>query len=120
MELATRNDANRLDAVFFALSDRTRREILMQLSQGHASVRELTQRFSITQPAISRHLKVLENAGLIRRGREAQRRPAEVETGSMSDIAIWIENYRKSWERAYARLDAALSEHAEHAKGDDK
>ena len=102
-------DTRRLDAVFFALSDPTRREILMQLSQGDASVMELVQHFSLTQPAISRHLKVLENAGLIRRGRDAQRRPAQLEPQSISGIMKWIERYRESWERTYQQLDAALA-----------
>ncbi len=84
----------------------------MQLSRGDASVNELTERFSITQPAVSRHLKVLENAGLIRRGREAQRRPARLERDAMSEVVTWIERYRETWENAYRRLDDVLSEHA--------
>ncbi len=109
------HDTHRLDAMFFALSDPTRREILMQLAHRDASVSELTQRFSISQPAISRHLKVLEAAGLIRRGRDAQRRPARLEPQSMGEALKWIERYRESWETAYQRLDAALEQ---HAKGD--
>lgn len=108
-------ERERLDAVFFALSDGTRRDILMHLSRGEASVSELVRRFSLTQPAISRHLKVLEQAGLIRRGRDAQRRPAELEPQSMSPVTAWIERYRESWEQAYRRLDAAV---AEHTKGE--
>ena len=109
------NDGPRLDAMFFALSDPTRREILMQLSRGDASVSELVHRFSLTQPAISRHLKVLHAAGLIRRGRDAQRRPAQIDPDSMRSIVQWIDRYRESWERAYRQLDAAL---AQHEKGD--
>lgn len=111
----SKEEAQRLDATFFALSDPTRREILLQLAKADASVNELTQRFSISQPAISRHLKVLESAGLIRRGREAQRRPAQLDLQSMGEALKWIEGYRESWERAYERLDTAL---AEHAKGE--
>jgi DNA-binding transcriptional ArsR family regulator len=87
-----------LNATFSALSDPTRRAILMRLASGAATVNELTASFSITQPAISRHLKVLENAGLIRRGRDAQRRPAHVDARSIADAATWIERLRASWE----------------------
>jgi DNA-binding transcriptional ArsR family regulator len=102
-------DTKRLDAAFFALSDPTRRAILMRLASGEATVRELTEPFEVSQPAISRHLKVLEDAGLIRRGRDAQRRPARLEEKAMTGVLAWIERYRKQWERAYARLDAALA-----------
>ena len=104
-------DAERLDATFFALSDPTRRAILLQLASGEASVNELTLRFSISQPAISRHLKVLEKAGLIRRSRDAQRRPAALDPKSMEDVSAWLERYRESWESAYQRLNNAMSEH---------
>jgi DNA-binding transcriptional ArsR family regulator len=99
-----------LDATFFALSDATRRAILLQLAQGDASVNELTESFAISQPAISRHLKVLEKAGLIRRSRDAQRRPARVETRPIADAVMWIEHYRELWERTYQRLDALLAD----------
>lgn len=99
-----------LDATFSALSDPTRRAILARLAGGAATVNQLTESFNISQPAISRHLKVLENAGLIRRGREAQRRPAQVDTGAIADAATWIERLRASWETTYQRLDAALSD----------
>jgi len=102
-------DAKRLDATFFALSDATRRAILLRLAQGEATVNELTASFSISQPAISRHLKVLEQAGLIRRSRDAQRRPSCVETQPISDAAMWIERYRELWESTYQRLDALLA-----------
>jgi DNA-binding transcriptional ArsR family regulator len=104
-------DTERLDATFFALSDPTRRAILLHLAKGEASVNELTEQFSISQPAVSRHLKVLENAGLIKRGRDAQRRPAQIEPQSMREIAAWIERYRKSWEETYRRLDTAIAQH---------
>lgn len=104
-------DTERLDATFFALSDPTRRAILLQLARGEASVTELTEQFSISQPAISRHLKVLESAGLIRRGRDAQRRPAAIDPKSMREITAWIDRYREMWEHTYERLDRALAEH---------
>ncbi len=81
---------------------------MTRLARGEASVNELTEPFNISQPAVSRHLKVLENAGLIRRSRDAQRRPAQLEARSMVDVIVWIERYRKLWESAYQRLDAAL------------
>jgi DNA-binding transcriptional ArsR family regulator len=104
-------NTRRLDGTFFALADPTRRAILVRLAQGDASVNELTERFSISQPAISRHLKVLEKAGLIRRGRDAQRRPAKIVPQSMHEVTGWIERYRKTWEETYQRLDRALAQH---------
>jgi len=105
-----RLDTQRLDATFFALSDTTRREILARLARGEATVNELTDLFEISQPAISRHLKVLEKAGLIRRSRDAQRRPATVETKPIADAVTWIERYQKLWERTYRKLDALLAD----------
>ena len=104
-------DAARLDATFFALSDATRRAILLQLAGGEATVNELKAQFSISQPAISRHLKVLEHAGLIVRGRNAQRRPAAIDPGSMHEITAWMDRYRETWETAYRRLDNELAQH---------
>ncbi len=101
--------SERLDATFFALSDPTRRAILDRLAGGEASVAELTVPFGISQPAISRHLKVLEDAGLIHRGRDAQRRPARLDPRAMVEAGAWIERYRKRWESAYERLDTALA-----------
>ena len=92
-----------LDATFAALADPTRRAILARLATGEASVNELAQPFSISQPAISRHLKVLEGAGLISRGRDAQWRPARLQAGPLKEIADWVEQYRRFWD---ARLDA--------------
>jgi DNA-binding transcriptional ArsR family regulator len=112
--MKARLDTERLDATFFALSDPTRRAILLQLARGDASVNELTERFSISQPAISRHLKVLEKAGLVRRSRDAQRRPAAIDPRAMQEITVWIERYRAMWEQTYQRLDRAL---AQHTKG---
>jgi DNA-binding transcriptional ArsR family regulator len=97
--MKVRPDAKRLDATFSALSDATRRSILVRLARGEATVGELTEGFEISQPAISRHLKVLEAAGLIRRDRDAQRRPASLEERSIDDAATWIERYRDLWER---------------------
>lgn len=105
-----RPDGKRLDAAFFALSDATRRAILLRLASGEATVNELTESFAISQPAISRHLKVLETAGLIARTRDAQRRPARVEPKSISAVTAWIERYRDLWETTYQRLDAVLKE----------
>lgn len=82
----------------------------MRLANGEATVNELTESFDISQPAISRHLKVLENAGLIRRGRDAQRRPARVEPHSIAGVSTWLERYRALWERTYRRLDAVLAD----------
>lgn len=109
-------ESQSLDATFFALSDPTRRAILVRLASGEATVAELTEPFGISQPAISRHLKVLESAGLIRRGRDAQRRPARLEPQSMVDVTVWINRYRELWENAYQRLDAALA--AEMTRGE--
>jgi DNA-binding transcriptional ArsR family regulator len=103
-------DAHRLDATFFALADPTRRAILGRLASGEASVAELTEPFGISQPAISRHLKVLEKAGLIRRSRDAQRRPCRLEPKAMMEANAWIEHYRELWERAYQRLDVLLAD----------
>jgi DNA-binding transcriptional ArsR family regulator len=102
-------NSNRLDATFFALADATRRAILVRLAGGEATVSELTASFSITQPAISKHLKVLQKAGLIQRSRDAQRRPARVETRPIADAVAWIERYRDRWERTYRRLDVLLA-----------
>jgi DNA-binding transcriptional ArsR family regulator len=97
-----------LDSAFAALSDATRRAILIRLAAGETTVNELTEAFDISQPAISRHLKVLENAGLIRRSRVAQRRPARVEPDSVAGVAAWLKRYRDLWETNYQRLDAVL------------
>jgi len=99
-----------LDAVFAALADPTRRAILARLAAGEASVNELAEPFSVTQPAISRHLKVLERAGLISRGRAAQRRPRRLEAKPLSEAANWLETYRKFWEMRFQHLDALLDE----------
>jgi len=99
-----------LDTTFAALADPTRRAILARLASGEASVAELAEPFDMSQPAISKHLKVLERAGLISRGREAQRRPRRLEPRPLADATDWIERYRKIWEGNYKRLDAVLQE----------
>ncbi len=102
--------SHQLDATFAALADPTRRAILARLATGEASVSELAEPFEMSQPAISKHLKVLERAGLITAGREAQRRPRRMEAAPLVEAAAWIERYRKIWEGNYRRLDALLEE----------
>ena len=102
--------AQALDATFAALADPTRRAILARLASGEASVTELAEPFDISQPAISKHLKVLERAGLIACGQDAQRRPRRLEAKPLADAIDWIENYRQHWEAAFARLDEVLEE----------
>jgi DNA-binding transcriptional ArsR family regulator len=101
---------DRLDATFAALADPTRRAILARLASGEASVTELTAPFAISQPAISRHLKVLQRAGLISRGRDAQRRPCRLEAKPLAHATQWLERYRAFWEGSFDRLDAVLAE----------
>ena len=99
-----------LNATFAALADPTRRAILSRLATGQLSVTELAEPFAMTQPAISKHLKVLERAGLISRGRDAQRRPRQLEAGALAEASEWLERYREFWEGNYQRLDALLEE----------
>ncbi len=99
-----------LDATFAALADPTRRAILARLTSGEASVNELAEPFAMTQPAISKHLKVLERAGLISRGRDAQRRPCRIEANPLAEANAWLEDYRQFWEGSFQRLDALLEE----------
>ncbi len=101
---------DRLDATFAALADPTRRAILARLAQGDASVSELAEPFEMTQPAVSKHLRVLERAGLISRGRDAQRRPSRLEAKPLEAATEWLEDYRRFWERRFGRLDALLEE----------
>lgn len=103
-------DSNQLDAVFTALADPTRRAILARLAEGEASVAELAAPFAMSQPAISRHLKVLERAGLVSSAVDAQRRPRRIEAAPLAGAVGWLERYREIWERNYQRLDALLEE----------
>jgi DNA-binding transcriptional ArsR family regulator len=100
----------RLDATFAALADPTRRAILARLASGEASVTELAAPFEMSQPAISKHLKVLERAGLISRGRDAQRRPCRLEATPLAEATHWLEAYRELWESRFQHLDALLEE----------
>jgi len=102
--------ADRLDRTFAALADPTRRAILARLASGEASVTELAEPFEMSLPAVSKHLKVLERAGLITRGREGQWRPARLEAGPLKEVAEWAERYRRFWEESYDRLDEYLEE----------
>jgi DNA-binding transcriptional ArsR family regulator len=101
---------DRLDATFAALADPTRRAILARLASGEASVRVLAEPFAMTQPAISKHLKVLERAGLISRGRDAQRRPRRLEAVPLAEATDWLEGFRRTLEGSFQRLDALLDE----------
>ena len=102
--------SDRLDATFAALADPTRRAILARLAAGEASVNELAEPFAITQPAISKHLKVLERAGLISRGQDAQRRPRRLEPKPFAEATEWLEKYRRLWAANFQRLDAVLEQ----------
>ena len=103
-------ETDRLDATFAALADPTRRSILEQLSVGPATVSELARPYPMSQPAISKHLKVLEGAGLITRGREAQWRPCKLEPDALKVVDGWLEEYRRLWEQRLDRLEAYLHE----------
>jgi DNA-binding transcriptional ArsR family regulator len=102
--------ASRLDRTFAALADPTRRAILARLATGEASVNELAAPFSISLPAVSKHLKVLESAGLIARSRQRQWRPARLQAEPIREVVAWAEQYRKFWEESYDRLDDYLAE----------
>jgi DNA-binding transcriptional ArsR family regulator len=101
---------DRLDSTFAALADPTRRAILARLASGEASVLELAEPFDMTQPAISKHLKVLERAGLISRRRDAQRRPCRIEARPLAEANDWLKDYRRLWETSFRKLDAVLQE----------
>jgi DNA-binding transcriptional ArsR family regulator len=114
MQLQGYTPAGHLDVTFAALADPTRRAILARLASGEASVMELAEPFAMSQPAISKHLKVLERAGLISRGRDAQRRPCRLEAQPLAEANEWLENYRRFWEESFQRLDALLNEMKHH------
>ena len=107
MQLAT---SEQLNATFIALADPTRRAILARLASGDATVMELADPFSMSQPAISKHLKVLERAGLVSRGRDAQRRPCRLDAKPLEEATKWLETYRQNWEASFQRLDDLLEE----------
>ena len=103
-------DTDRLSTTFAALADPTRRAILARLASGETSVTELAEPFEMSLPAVSKHLKVLERAGLIERGREAQWRPSRLEAKPLAEATGWLEGYRRFWEGNFQRLDALLEE----------
>ncbi|MEO8677839.1 MAG: metalloregulator ArsR/SmtB family transcription factor [Vicinamibacterales bacterium] len=107
---------DRLDSTFAALADPTRRAILARLIAGEVSVMELAAPFEMSQPAISKHLKVLERAGLVTRGRDAQRRPVRVEARPLVEASKWLDGYREKLEASFQRLDALLEEMKSHEK----
>jgi DNA-binding transcriptional ArsR family regulator len=111
---------DQLSVTFFALADPTRRAILAHLAKGEASVTELAKPFEMSLPAISKHLKVLERAGLITRGREAQWRPCQIKAQPLKDAADWIEQYRQFWEQRLDRLDDYLQELQTQEKQDEQ
>src|SRR5215475_12713371 len=102
--------SDRLDSTFLALADPTRRAILARLARGEASVTELAEPFEISQPAVSKHLKILERAGLISAGQDAQRRPRRLEGKPLAEANAWLERYRAIWEANFERLDSVLEE----------
>jgi DNA-binding transcriptional ArsR family regulator len=112
--------ADALTLTFSALADPTRRAILEKLSDGVVSVKELAAPFKISLPAISRHLKVLERAGLIARGRDAQWRPAQLQAEPLKDVSVWLERYRSHWEQSYDRLDEYLADVQKKSKKEQK
>jgi DNA-binding transcriptional ArsR family regulator len=107
MDTAT---TQQLNATFAALADPTRRAILARLASGAATVNELAEPFAMTQPAVSKHLKVLERAGLISRDRDGQRRPSRLEPKRLAEASAWLDQYREFWETSFARLDKVLDE----------
>ena len=110
MSLQAATTPDPLSATFSALADPTRRAILARLATGETSVTKLAEPFAMSMPAISKHLKVLERAGLIARGREAQWRPCRLAAGPLKDVSDWVGNYRQFWEESFDRLDLYLAE----------
>jgi DNA-binding transcriptional ArsR family regulator len=108
---------DRLSSTFAALADPTRRAILARLTSGAATVKELSAPFDMSGPAISKHLRVLERAGLVARGREAQWRPRRLEAAPLKEVAEWAENYRRFWDASYARLDTYLRHMKQQEEG---
>jgi DNA-binding transcriptional ArsR family regulator len=114
--MAINNQSDRLSLAFAALSDPTRRAILARLASGNADVSELTKPFALRQPTISKHLNVLEHAGLVMRGRDAQRRPRTLVAVPLKDIDEWLEPFRRFWEQKFASLDDYLKKMQQKAK----
>ena len=112
--------ADQLSTIFAALADPTRRAILARLAQGEASVKELAEPFKISPPAVTKHLKVLQRAGLITQGRAAQWRPCRLEAAPLKDIADWLEEYRRFWDQNFERLDAYLLQMQQKRKDHDR
>lgn len=110
---------DQLSTTFAALADPTRREILARLAAGPATVKELCAPFTISGPAVSKHLRVLERAGLVARGREAQWRPRRLEAAPLKEVAEWAEGYRQFWDRSYERLDEYLQKLQREERGDE-
>ena len=115
--MTTATDDDRLSETFAALANSTRRAILARLAEGTATVNELAQPFDMTLPAISKHIKVLEEAGLVRRGRQAQYRPCALDAAPLRDVSNWAEQYRPVWEARFARMDRYLEELRLRTKG---
>ena len=112
--------SDQLSTIFAALADPTRRAILARLAQGEASVKELAAPFKISPPAVTKHLKVLQRAGLITQGRAAQWRPCRLEAAPLKDVADWLEEYRRFWDQNFERLDAYLLQMQQNRKGHDR
>jgi DNA-binding transcriptional ArsR family regulator len=110
--------SDQLDSTFAALADPTRRAILARLAKGEASVTQLAEPFEMSLPAVSKHLKVLERAGLIARGRDAQWRPCRLKAGPLKEVSDWVGNYKRFWEESLGRLDEYLRELQEKEQGD--
>jgi DNA-binding transcriptional ArsR family regulator len=111
--------SDQLSTIFAALADPTRRAILARLAQGEASVKELAEPFAISPPAVTKHLKVLQHAGLISQGRQAQWRPCRLEASALKDVADWLEDYRRFWDASFERLDEYLAQlQAKEQQGD--
>jgi len=113
------NSAATLDDTFFALADPTRRAILARLAEGEASVAELAAPFAMSQPAITKHLQVLERAGLVVAGRDGRRRPRRLEPAPLAEATEWLERYRDTWEKSFQRLDELLKELQSGGEGED-
>jgi len=119
MAAARADRADRLSATLAALADPTRRAILVRLSKGVTTVKELSAPFDMSGPAVSKHLRVLERAGLIRRGRDAQRRPCTLAAAPLREVAEWAGEFRRFWDASYARLDTYLQRLAHEEKNQD-